>query len=73
MNLDITMSLVITIGYDDHVMEPSIEKPCYNRPRLIFTIITGGLYYPQFLFRKKSKFVYKVDLINRVDIIHIYI
>ena len=47
----------------------------YSRLRLIWppwagqvTIITGGLYYPEFTFIKKSKFLYKSGHINQLDI-----
>ena len=34
-------------------------------------IITGWIYYPEFLFSKKSKFLYKSGHINRLDILSV--
>ena len=34
-------------------------------------IITGWIYYPKFLFSKKSKFLYKSGHINRLDILSV--
>ena len=34
-------------------------------------IITGWIYYPEFLFSKKSKFLHKSGHINRLDILSV--
>ena len=44
----------------------------YSGLRLIWpprAIITGWIYYPEFLFSKKSKFLYKSGHINRLDML----
>ena len=51
----------------------------YSGPRLIWpprarqkvATITGGLYYPEFLFSKKSEFLCKSGHINRLDILSV--
>ena len=54
---------------------------CYSGPRLIWppragqkvATITCGLYYPEFLFSKKYKFLYKGGHIYRMDILSVVI
>ena len=41
------------------------------RARQKVATITGGLYYPEFIFSKKSKFLYKSGYINRLDILSV--
>ena len=51
----------------------------YSGPRLIWpprarqnvATITGGMYYPEFSFSKKSKFLYKSGHINGLDILSV--
>ena len=37
--------------------------------RAKIAIITGWIYYPEFLFKEKSNFLYKSGHINRLDIL----